>query len=74
MFPNAFHSKYGLYFRREPDGTVLLMWEPFNDGRNPMMMIPLDPDTWASVVAYVSARGDNAETFGEVLRLHAGLA
>ena len=67
----GFHSKYGLYFRREPDGTVLVMYEPFNDARNPIMMVALDPNTWASAVASMTARGENADTFAAALRFHA---
>jgi hypothetical protein len=71
MIPNSFHSKHGLYFRREPDGTVLVMYDPDNtDGQHVQMMVPLDPDTWASVVASVSLAGEHGDTFAMAQWVH----
>lgn len=60
-----FHSRDGVYFgRRSEDraGAVTIAY--------PGGLTTVDADTWASIVASVSSRGENAETFGEARRFH----
>ena len=64
-----FHTKEGWWFRRLADGAVVLT--KTNERAEIIeSRVVLAPNEWASAVAFVSARGDNAETFGEVLRFH----
>lgn len=55
----GFHSKDGLHFRREPDGSVTVSSQ-----------VTLDEATWASAIASVCATGDNAETFAIAREFH----
>lgn len=57
-----FHAKNGWFFERQEDGSVKVI--------SPKDRIILDPDTWASVIASMSIRGDSAEAFQEAKRLH----
>ncbi|GAJ22569.1 unnamed protein product, partial [marine sediment metagenome] len=57
-----FHAKDGWYFGRTKDGGVHIV--------SPKGEVRLDADTWASIVASVSFRGDTAEAFQEAKRLH----
>lgn len=64
-----FHTKEGWWFGRLEDGSVGIT--KTNERAEVIeSQVVLAPNEWASAVAFVSARGDNAETFGEVLRLH----
>lgn len=58
-----FHARDGWYFERLEDGSVRL----FGDGS---VHVDLDPDTWASAVASVTAQGENRETFDAARKLH----
>lgn len=64
-----FHAKDGVYFgRTQEDGTVRV---EVGDGRGTVIRsIELSADTWASVVAFVSARGETAETWREAREFH----
>lgn len=67
--PMAFHARDGWYFERVDDvrpGLVAIT--------HPGGEISFDADTWASIVASVSAVGENAESFKAAETLHAGLA
>jgi hypothetical protein len=66
--PPGHHARDGWFFRRDADGAVVVTaasWpgEP---------KVILDPHTWASVVASVSAAGETAETYRQALAFHAG--
>jgi hypothetical protein len=61
----AFHARAGWYFRRGEDGSVTI-WP--GEGEE----ITLDADSWASVVASVSAAGESSVTFALAKALHAG--
>lgn len=63
----AFHTHDGWYFQRQGDGCVLVTHVTGLDGEDE---VTLDPDTWASVVAFVCAEGDNASTFSKAQTLH----
>lgn len=80
MARGRFHYKEGWYFSRLEDGSVLIERESEQKTWKGGRMAPLitarmviDPDGWASVVASVSAPGDNAETFKSASELHAGI-
>ena len=63
----AFHTHDGWYFQRQQGGSVLVSHVTGPDGEDE---VTLDADTWASVVAFVCADGDNANTFGKAQTLH----
>lgn len=67
----GFHAHSGWYFRREPDGSVRIT-APDSIGPGAHQTVVLDPDTWASAVASVSASGDDGATFRAAERFHAG--
>jgi hypothetical protein len=43
----GFHSKEGWYFRRLPDGSVLIQVRPSGPDKDPSVFVRLDADTWA---------------------------
>lgn len=65
----GFHATGGWYFRREDHGSVFLT-APDSLGPGAHQVVTLTPETWASVVASVSARGDNVNTFIAAHHLH----
>lgn len=69
--PPGFHARDGWYFRREPDGTVRIL-APDSLGPGANQRIDLDANTWASVVASVSAAGETSETWRAALAFHGG--
>lgn len=62
-----YHARDGLYFARQPDGSVKVRIEPINGVPTE---VELTADTWASVIATVSARGENADTWNEARQYH----
>ncbi len=76
----AFHYKDGWYFERLDDGGVRIYHvEQSVLTRSPVlgleceeydMVLDIDSDSWASVVASVSAQGDTAEAFQEARNFH----
>ncbi len=61
----AFHWKHGWYFERLPmDGSVRIFHKDLD------IIIDIDPDSWASIVASVSNRGDTAKAFEEARDFH----
>ncbi|MFI7126011.1 hypothetical protein ACIBQ1_09975 [Nonomuraea sp. NPDC050153] len=71
--PKGFHAKNGWYFRREDDGSVHIA-APDSMGPGASQVVTLDANTWASVVASVSATGETGDTFSQALVFHAGEA
>lgn len=67
----GFHAHGGWFFRRESDGSVRIL-APDSLGRGAHQKVVLGPGTWASVVASVSASGENGETFRAAERFHDG--
>ena len=63
----GFHSKQGLFFRRDEDGNVIVRKVV---GGRVMFKITLDSNSWASVMASVCARGEDAFTFEEARQFH----
>jgi hypothetical protein len=68
----GFHAKDGWFFRREDDGSVHIS-APDSMGPGAHQVVTLDADTWASVVASVSARGETADRFAKARRFHDGI-
>ncbi len=64
----GFQAGGGWYFKRVEDGQVKVRIN------NPAMcgMMTFDKDTWASIVASVSAEGENGDTFRQAEHFHAG--
>ena len=60
----GFHAKDGFFFKRLDDGDVEVRW--------PAGTITFDKDTWASIVASVSAEGETAASFECASALHEG--
>lgn len=65
----GFHSKDGLFFERDTDGNVIVRKA---EGTRVTTKTTLDPGTWASVIAFVSANGDNASNFQIAKSFHKG--
>jgi len=67
----AFHWKNNWYFERLYDGSVRIYHEdPATKGEEGDVCIDIDPDSWVSIMASVSAQGDTAESFQEARNLH----
>ncbi len=65
-----FHLKDGLFFERQAHGGVRIV--KTYDGRtvrgdNVVMDIPMDQESFASIVASMSCRGETAEAYREAL-------
>jgi hypothetical protein len=67
----GFHAHSDWYFRRKEDGSVLIT-APDSLGPGAHQVVTLDANTWASVVASVSASGETAETWNAARQMHAG--
>ena len=73
-----FHACDGLYFERTGDGGVAVsrhvpVFGPLGHATGDtarIERITIDPGIWASVVASVSARGEDAERFERARRFH----
>jgi hypothetical protein len=59
----GFHAKEGWWFRRDDDGAVAIS--------TPTETVTVDANTWASIVASVSAAGETF-AFQAARRLHEG--
>lgn len=64
----AFHWKDNWYFERRDDGVVRIYH--LDDHGIADEDIEIDADSWASIIASVSARGDTAEAFHEAREFH----
>ena len=63
----------GLGFQRQEDGGVAIKrYASANPDVAPILVAILDPDSWCSVVAAVSASGDTGVAFQLARGLHAG--
>ena len=73
-----FHLSNGLYFKRAPSG-VQIVYRPVRMNKPPepegsfteetLLDITVTNDEFASVIASVSARGEDLGTYNEALRL-----
>lgn len=71
----AFHWKDNWYFERLDDGGVRIYHEDLEaDQENDIVeydvCLDIDADSWASIIASVSAQGDTAESFQEARNFH----
>lgn len=62
-----FHARDGLYFERQADVAVRVRLEK-EHGLAFEVIVPAD--TWASVIATVSARGETLDTWNEARQYH----
>lgn len=65
-----FHAKDGWYFERTGTGDVRVIVKPAGYAGSLTTTVEFNVDTWASIVAAVSARGDTADAWKEALELH----
>lgn len=71
----AFHWKDNWYFMRLENGGVRIFHEEnYVDQdtgiRESDVCLDIDPDSWASIMTSVSARGETGETFREAQEFH----
>ena len=71
----AFHWKDNWYFERLSNGGVRIYHEErANKGEGEFpeydTCLDIDPDSWASIVASVSKRGETGETFRQAREFH----
>jgi hypothetical protein len=64
--PGAYHARDGWHFKRGEGGTVTIY---SGDGDQELMV---EPSTWASIVAAVSAPGETGPTYRHALAFHLG--
>ena len=64
----AFHFKDGWYFERIADGVVRI--QQVSDETVVNARIDIDPNSWASIIATVSAAGETAESFQVAQEFH----
>lgn len=76
----AFHANDGLLFTRKDDGSVwvekrvpcITLGEEYNGDFAIVERWRLDEGTWSSVVASMSAYGEDGRSFREAQRFHTG--
>lgn len=70
--PALFHAGKEWYFGRTDDGGVVIRADFDTEGVADIgsLATELDADTWCSIVAFVSRRGEDHFTFSEARRLH----
>lgn len=70
----GFHTQNGLHFNRTATGHVVatMVPTPCPSPDDVQILFTLDPDTWASVVAHVSALGSTSEGYAAAQKLHRG--
>lgn len=67
----GFHAHGGWYFRRDDNGHVTIEVAESDQVDAPLhVAASFDPDTWASIVAAVSGRGEDGETWNAARSLH----
>ena len=65
----GFHAKNGLFFERDAEGNVIV--RKVTSG-SVIFKVTLDPASWASVIASVSAKGDAADNCQIARGFHMG--
>ena len=74
MAREGFHAHHGWYWRRNDDGSVTVEVAESSHPEAPLKVATtLSPSTWASIVAAVSAGGENGANFRAAERLHSGV-
>lgn len=69
---SQFHAKDGWTFERLTGGEVRIIVRENREGGGTLASVVLDAGTWASVMASVSALGEDAYTFGVAWHFHEG--
>ena len=64
---DGFHARDGWYFQRQTDGSVKISAAV----QRCTEQLVIDPDTWASIVASVSAQGETSVRFQRAREFHA---
>ena len=67
----GFYFKDGWFFKRISDGSVLITLAK-EDPDDVIARVAVDPSSWASIVAAVSAKGDTGENWNIARKLHEG--
>lgn len=71
---SRFHAQGGLYFTRIKGGGVVVGLPGASvQAEAGEASVVLDAATWASVVASMTAVGENSDTFARALCLHGGM-
>jgi hypothetical protein len=66
-----FHAKDGWFFERLADGSVLIMKKQEAKDNSPIILHEcFDRANWCSIVASVSAQGENSTTWDLANKLH----
>lgn len=65
---DGFHARDGWYFERQPDGSVKISAAVQRCTEE----LVIDPDTWASIVASVSALPETSARWQAAREYHAG--
>lgn len=69
----GFHAADGLFFTRGPDGSVTVRrYSAHDEGAEPDFAVTLTSEQWASIVASVSAGGENYVRWKAALDFHVG--
>lgn len=66
----GFHAGHGLYFERLHDGSVQVKRETPPGSSCAVVLLTMDANTWASVVAVMSLRGEDASRHLEAFLFH----
>ena len=67
----AYHARDGWRFRRLEGGTVMI-WREQSPPSGPPILQPvrIPPNEWASIVAHVSAAGEEGRTWRAAIDFH----
>jgi hypothetical protein len=63
---DGFHARDGWYFQRQDDGSVKISASVQRCTEE----LTIDPDTWASIVASVSAKGETSVRYQQARQFH----
>jgi len=71
----AFHWKDNWFFERREDGSVRIYHEDLEADQEGGLVeydvcLDIDADSWASIIASVSAQGETAKSFQEARNFH----
>ncbi len=66
-----FHAQDGWFFERLEDGSVAIHHNPDNvPNQSKSPVVTVSPNVWASIVASVSARGEEGGRYYDALKFH----
>lgn len=71
--PPTFHWQEGWFFTRLEDGSVkIVKKEEATDEAKIIVEAIIPADEWASIIAYVSVKGETGENYREAQKFHKG--